>query len=524
MGSPAGRGDGEHDPQVLVGDVGLRALLAATRSVVEELSLPAVLKSLVTAATTITGARHAAFVVLGPDGMLEDLVHTGMSDEEVARLPALPRGSSSSTTAHGVPVRSRGVVLGTLHLTARAGGRTPSTEDDELVAALAAMAGSAIENARLYDDARRRQDWLQAAGEISRRLLSPGGDTTTVLQLVADTVGNLARADVVAVVLPTDDDPDSLEIRVVSGRDTEVLRRQRYPRTGTLDQTAMETGGGVLLDAVQDQALHVHLTEAMSVGPVMALPLVSDGGPRGVIVVGRIEARPRFTQAELDLAGGFAAQAALALELADARADQQRLSVVEDRNRIARDLHDHVVQRLYATGLGLQSALTTHRDEPLKGLLERTVAELGETIRQVRTAIFALSDTDLVGARAAVLDVLRRTGAGLRTGPRVTFTGPVDTAVQEEMISDLTAVVGEAVTNVVRHAEAEVVEVGVHVQGGWLRVVVSDDGVGLADVRRGDGLENLTRRAVRSGGRLTLGVADAGGLLLRWEIPLGPVS
>ena len=526
MGSPLERPGSDQAPRVLDGDVGLRALLTATRSVVEELSVPAVLRSLVTAATTITGARHAAVVVLGPDGVLEDLVHTGMSDDEVALLRALPEGRTSRAPSRGVPVRSGGALLGMLHLIDRADGRRSSAEDDELLAALVATAGTAIENARLYDDARRQQEWLAAAAEISRRLLSPSGDTTVVLQLVADTVARLARADVVAVVLPTDDDPDSLEIRVVSGQGAEVLRLQRYLRTGTLDEAAMEAGEGVLLDAVQDQDqdLRVHLTEAMSVGPVMALPLVSDWGPRGAIVVGRIAARPRFTRAELDLAGGFAAQAALALELADARADQQRLTVVEDRNRIARDLHDHVVQRLYASGLGLQGALTTQADGPLKGLLERTVAELGETIRQVRTSIFALTDTDLVGPRAAVLDVLRRTGAGLRTSPRVTFTGPVDTAVDEEMVSDLTAVVGEAVTNVVRHAEADMVEVGVHVHGGWLRVAVSDDGVGLADARRGHGLENLARRADRAGGRLTLGVADAGGLLLRWEVPLLPGS
>ena len=153
----------------------------------------------------------------------------------------------------------------------------------------------------------------------------------------------------------------------------------RYPRAGTLDWMAMEEGAGILLDAVEDQHPYVHLTAAMSVGPVMALPLIGEWGPRGVIVVGRVEARPRFTEAELDLAGGFAAQAALALELADARADQQRLTVLEDRNRIARDLHDHVIQRLYASGLSLQSALATPRDEQLNGLLTRTVADLGDT-------------------------------------------------------------------------------------------------------------------------------------------------
>jgi signal transduction histidine kinase len=539
--------------EVLTGHDGLRALLTANRSIVEELSLPEVLRRVVAAAQTVAGARYAALGVIGPDGLLEEFVHTGMTADEVMQIGDLPRGrgilgalietpvairrdriatdplSSGFPDGHppmtsflGVPVRSRGVVFGNLYLTDRADGRAFSAEDEELVLALAATAGIAIENARLYEDARRRQDWLAAAAEISRRLLSPSSDKTVVLQRIADTVARIAVADVAAVVLPTDDEPEDLEIAVVAGHDAEGLRGMRYQRAGTLDWLAMEEGAGILLDAVEDQHLHVHLTAAMSVGPVMALPLIGEWGPRGVIVVGRVEARPRFTEAELTLAGGFAAQAALALELADARADQQRLTVLEDRNRIARDLHDHVIQRLYASGLTLQSALATPGDEQLHGLLARTVADLGDTIRQIRTSIFELTDQDpdRAGPRAAVLDVVRRAGAGLRTRPRVSFVGPVDTAVDDAMIGDLTAVVSEALTNVVRHADAEVVEVSVRVTGGRVRVVVSDDGVGLGDRPRGRGLNNLQRRAAEAGGSLTLETPEGGGLLLEWDVPV----
>lgn len=532
---------------------GLRALLAANRSIVEELSLPAVLRRVVAAAQTVAGARYAALGVIGPDGLLEEFVHTGMTSEQVGQIGDLPRGrgilgaliespvsirrdsiatdplSSGFPDGHppmtrflGVPVRSRGVVFGNLYLTDRADGRPFSGEDEELVLALAATAGIAIENARLYEDARQRQDWLAAAAEISRSLLSPSSDTTVVLQRVADIVVRIAVADVAAVVLPTDDDPEGLEIAVVAGREAQGLRAMRYPRAGTLDRLAMEEGVGILLDAFEDQHLHVHLTAAMSVGPVMALPLIGEWGPRGVIIVGRVEERPRFTEAELALAGGFAAQAALALELADARADQQRLTVLEDRNRIARDLHDHVIQRLYASGLSLQSALATPRDEQLEGLLTRTVADLGHTIRQIRTSIFELTDEDpdRPGPRAAVLDVVRRAGAGLRTSPRVTFVGPVDTAVDDTMTGDLTAVVSEALTNVVRHADARAVEVSVEVAGERVRVVVGDDGVGLGDRPRGRGLSNLQQRAVEAGGDLTLRAREGGGLLLEWDVPL----
>jgi signal transduction histidine kinase len=533
---------------------GLRALLAANRSIVEELSLPAVLRRVVAAAQAVAGARYAALGVIGPDGLLEQFVHTGMTTEEVDQIGDLPRGEGilgalirtpvairrtrittdpissgfpaghpPMTTFLGVPVRCRDEVFGNLYLTDRVDGQPFSAEDEELVLALAATAGIAIENARLYAEARQRQEWLAAAGEISRSLLVPSSDKTVVLQRIADTVTRLAGADVAAVVLPAADDPDSLEICVVGGRDASDLRSVRYPRAGTLDWMAMEEGAAILLDTVEEQNLHVHLTEAMSVGPVMALPLIGERGPRGVIVVGRIEARPRFTEAELHLAGGFAAQAALALELEDARADQQRLTVLEDRNRIARDLHDHVIQRLYASGLSLQSALATPRDEQLQGILTRTVTNLGDTIRQIRTSIFALtdSDPDRPGPRTAVLEVVRRAGAGLPTTPRVTFVGPVDTAVDDAMVGDLTAVVGEAVTNVVRHARAEVVEVSVQVVRDTVRVLVSDDGVGLGDRPWGHGLSNLRRRALEAGGSLTLQAQAGGGLRLEWEVPLG---
>jgi signal transduction histidine kinase len=538
--------------EILTAQDGLRALLAANRSIVEELSLPAVLRRVVAAAQAVAGARYAALGVIGPDGLLEEFVHTGMTEDEVEQIGDLPRGegilgalirtpvairrtqidtdpSSGFPGDHppvtgflGVPVRSRDVVFGNLYLTDRVDGRPFSAEDEELVLALAATAGIAIENARLYAEARQRQDWLAAAAETSRSLLGPTSDKTVVLQRIADTVARLAEADVAAVVLPTEDDPETLEISVVAGRDAQHLRSLRYPRAGTLDWLAMEEGVAVLLDTVEEQNLHVHLTKAMSVGPVMALPLIGERGPRGVIVVGRIEARPRFTAAELDLAGGFAAQAALALELEDARAYAQRLTVLEDRNRIARDLHDHVIQQLYASGLSLQSALATPRDPQLQGVLTRTVADLGDTIRQIRTTIFALTDSEpgRPGPRAAVLEVVRRAGAGLAQKPRVTFVGPVDTAVDDAMIGDLTAVVGEAVTNAVRHADADVVEVGVQVVGDRVRVVVGDDGAGLGDQPWGHGLTNLHRRALEAGGTLVLRPRPGGGLLLEWEVPL----
>src|SRR5215216_759764 len=400
----------------------LRQLLIANRSIVQELSLPAVLRRIVDTARDLSGARYAALGVIGNDGFLERFLHVGMEPETVGehcelpkghgllgvlikdpkpiRLPRLaddprssgiPDGHPPMTTFLGVPIRSRDAVFGNLYLTDRVDGRPFTAEDEELVLALAATAGIAIENARLYEESRRRQEWLRASGEISRQLLDPEAEYSDTLHRIATSVKRLASADVVTLVRPTDDDPSQLEVVVATGAAERELVGLRYPKQDSLAWQAMQQGYGVRLEGVdQLPGVYLHLRPYVPVSQAMALPLRDETGPRGAIVAGRITPPTPFTDADLDMAETFAGQAAIALELSDYRADQQRLGVLLDRWRIAGDLHDHVIQRLFATGMSLQGTVRRITDAQVRGRVTRAVEQLDETVREIRTSIFDL--------------------------------------------------------------------------------------------------------------------------------------
>jgi signal transduction histidine kinase len=220
------------------------------------------------------------------------------------------------------------------------------------------------------------------------------------------------------------------------------------------------------------------------------------------------------------MAEAFAGQAAIALELSDARADQQRLGVLEDRDRIARDLHDHVIQRLFAAGLSLQSIAATIGDDVVKARLGRTVEELDETIRQIRTRIHALQEDSRQSLRGTALAVVDQLAPLLPARPDVSLVGPLDTITDEATIADVEAVLRESLTNVTKHAQATQVRVRIQAGKQRLYLTVIDNGVGLGRSTRRSGLENLNQRAERQGGYLEVGDSAEGGLRLRWSIPI----
>ena len=531
----------------------LRRLLNANRSIVQELSLPAVLHRIVDTARDVAGARYAALGVIGADGLLEQFLHVGLDEDGVEAIGELPKGrgvlgaliedpkpirltrisddARSSgfpdghppmTTFLGVPIRSRDAVFGNLYLTDRIDGGPFTAEDEELVLALAATAGVAIENARLYEESRRRQEWLRASGEISRQLLDPEADYADTLHRIATSVKRLASADVVTLVRPTDDDPNQFEVVVATGAAERELIGLRYRRGDSIAWQAMQQGHGVLLEAVDQQPqIYLHLRPYVPVSQAMALPLMGETVPRGAIVAGRTIPHAPFTDADLDMAETFAGQAAIALELSDARADQQRLGVLEDRDRIARDLHDHVIQRLFAAGLSLQSIAATVDDEAVDERLTRTVDELDETIRQIRTTIFELQEESLRSLGSTALAVVDQLTPMLPVCPEVQLLGPVDITSDEAIIADVEAVLRESLTNVAKHAQATQIRVFVEADTARLAVTVIDNGIGLGEGTRRSGLANLNRRAERHGGRLDVeNYSSEGGLRLQWSIPL----
>lgn len=535
----------ERAQQVLATQGRLRHLLQANRIVVEELEIEQVLRRIAEAAVSLVDAQYGALGVIAADGHLEQFIHVGMPPELATEIGHLPGGlgllgavieerasirlehlgqdpRSAGFPAHhpemdsflGVPIRVRKEVYGNLYLTNRVGGSF-SKEDEELVTALAATAGIAIDNARLFDDSRRRQRWSVALAEVTSALLS--GNSDDVLGVVADRVASVIDADLVCVVVPLAD--DELLIDTARGAGSAELVNRHYPAEGSLVGAALESGQ---VAAREEQAAGFSFAGQPALGPTVAIPLVAFGRPVGALTLSRSEGGMRFTETDLEMAADFAVQASVAIELARGRADRQRLELVEDRNRIARDLHDHVIQRLFGSGLSLQALASTAPDAIRDGIAEQVDA-IDAAISEIRTAVFTLTSrsTAAPALRHRVLDVVSEAASGLATSPRLTFGGPVDLLIHGELADDVVAVVREGLANVARHAEAKTADVSIVVDELGVTVTIDDDGRGIPfGSRRSSGTGNLQERAARRGGGLLLSARDGGGTRLAWTAPL----
>ena len=509
----------------------LQGLLHASRVITSELSLEGVLERIVEVARNTVDAQYAALGVIGSDGTLDRFIHAGMDPDTVQAIGHLPEGrgllgalitdpvpirltniaddprSIGFPANHppmssflGVPIGGRGGIFGNLYLCNRLGGQF-SAEDEEVVLALAATASVAIENARLYDESRQRQAWLTASVDVSRMLLGQMTDDRETLTQIAESVQHLADADVVSIVLPSGE-PEQLRVEVVSGDGERELPGLHYPAAGSLAQRAMTEGHGIIVhreDLPDGQFLHFN--HIVPTGPLMTLPLIGEGAPRGAIVVGRRPGRHGFTAADLVLAESFANQAAVALELFDGRADQQRLTVLEDRDRIARDLHDHVIQRLFATALSLQASTSTMPNGEARARLSRAVDDIDDTIKQIRSTIFDLRENMEPGLmRQVVVDLVKEFSPLLGFTPSLRFVGPIDVVVGAGLLGDAEAVLRETLANILKHAHATYASIALAASAAELTITIEDDGRGIPTKGRRSGLVNLTDRANARGG------------------------
>ena len=460
----------------------LRDLLRAQSAIIGVLDLQAVLHQIVQAACELVDAPFGALGVITPDGTgLEQFIHVGMDDSTVSEIGRLPEGkgllgaliadprpirledlgadarSVGFPEGHppmrgflGVPIRLREEVFGALYL-ATLVPRGFSADDEELVTSLAATAGVAIQNARLFETARRRQSWLQASTDTTLQMLT--GSPDEVFATIGHKVKELAGADTVTFVRPAPDE-DQLVVEVAVGVGSQELMASTYPIENTLSQYVLETGVPIVVDVSRDELPlqgSVYLSSVVPVGPVMVLPLVGARTTRGVLFVGRLQGRLRFTEDEVEMATAFANHASIALELVETRRDQQRMLLLEDRARIARDLHDHVIQQLFAAGMGIQG-VAAGLDEPRADQLEEVVGRVDEAIRQIRSSIFQLTPHRFGGhLRTAVMEVVAEVTPVLGFSPDVSFSGPVDILSDPQLTGDVAAVVREGLTNIARH-------------------------------------------------------------------------
>ena len=527
----------------------LRALLRAIETVTGDLALEVVLRNVVESAVELAHAQYGALGVIGPDGGLEQFIHVGIDDETAALIGNLPQGkgllgalitdpqpirlrhmsedarSTGFPPNHppmesflGVPIHVRDEVFGNLYLSNSARGEF-GPEDEELVVALALAAGTAISNARLYDEAQTQQRWLEASLEIGNQLLSPAGEDP--LRLVARRAIDVAEADLVSIGLTTPDG-DGLVVEEAFGLHADDLVGRRFPLAGSLAERVLNGNEPLLTANAGDPDMpRSYLSGVIEIGPLMVLPLRGGSSGRGVLSVLRVRGRRAFTSRELNMAASFAAHAGVALELAESRATEQKLLLLEDRDRIAMDLHDHVIQELFSIGLSLEGAATTlGRDDPVAHRIRQRVEDLDRTIRRIRTSIFELRGalaTPSGGLRQSILEVVSELTPALGFAPHVAFGGLLDVPLPDGLGDDVLACVRESITNVAKHARAKSVVVDVALVGDTLTITVTDDGVGPGEATRHSGTANLLARAEKWAGTYELAPGVSGGCTVTWK-------
>lgn len=533
--------------QIVEGRDRLDGLLAAMLVVTSGLDLDATLRSIVQTATNLVDAKYGALEVHDRHRRMQQFVYEGIDQETFARIGRLPQqvgvvgllidepqilrlddlsqhpasigfppDHPPMRTFLGVPVGVRGEVVGNLYLTEKANGQPFSEDDEVLVQALAAAAGIAIANARLYAQAKARQSWIESTRDIATELLS-GTDPTTVFRLIAEEAAKLTGAESALVAIPIDEDAPEAEVRELLVAETVGTAMGSIAgETIAVSDTAV---GQAFAQREPRRVEQLKLSGVDVAGPALILPLRATDAVAGVVVAMRHPTAAPFSTEQLDMMAAFADQAALAWQLATTQRRMHELDVVTDRDRIARDLHDHVIQRLFAVGLSLQGTIPRSRDAAVQRRLSDAVDDLQGIIGEIRTTIF-----DLHGASATVTRLRQRldnavaqfSGSGLHT--TVQFVGPLS-VVEPALADHAEAVVSEAVSNAVRHSGATTLTVRIKVEDD-LTIEVTDNGRGMPDVVTPSGLTNLRRRAEESGGTFSVTSAPTGGTVLHWSAPL----
>jgi two-component system, NarL family, sensor histidine kinase DevS len=510
-----------------------QALLDAVTAISSDLDLRSVLSRIVEAATRLTSAQYGALGVLGGDAALAEFITTGLDDEDRARIGELPHGRGIlgllirhptairlvDLTQHpdaagfppnhppmasflGVPVRIRGTVFGNLYLTEKAAGQAFTREDELLVEALAITAGFVIDNARAYGLSERRRQWLEAAATLDEAV-QPPIEFGRALREVARAARTMAGARAVGASISRKDTPPQL----VTAHPSDVAGVTAALDVIVTDPTTARTADPFEATVGDYDALVVPLrTHLAGDGLLVAF---FDPGSRPLPVE------------DSELFVSFADQAALALDRAQGLDDRAELAVTSDRERIARDLHDLVIQRLFATGLQLQRAEAAATTPEVAEIVRRSVDALDATIKDIRGTIFELQRNGSGSSLRADLRALAHEYAPLlKFDPVVRTTGPVDASVPPEIREHLLPVLREALSNLARHAAAKHGEIEVSVDGAEVRLSVVDDGVGMRPGAVESGLRNARRRAIALGGQLELTPRAPRGTSFVWRVPL----
>lgn len=539
----------ERAHEVMATQARLRDLITASNTIVSDLDLSTVLTRIAEVARRLLGAEYAAMGVTAKDGHLEQFIHVGMPDDIVEKIGHLPEGkgllgaliqdpkpvrlrtladdqrSSGFPTGHppmdsflGVPIRVRDEVYGNLYLTNQENGEF-SADDEAIAEALAASAGIAIANARLFDESRFRERWSRALAETNRQMLA--NEEENAQQILIERVLELGDADVACVLLAVPDRNELVVDRAI-GLGAEDLLEMTFPLEGSTVKSVMDDGKARIYG--QSEGLPVNgFLHRSSMGEALLVPFDLTALRQGILVVGRSPGRQEFRDRDVDMASSFADQVTLAVQRSNSRESQRRVGLLEDRSRIARDLHDHVIQRLFAAGLSLQAVASGLGPGDASTRIMAQIVDIDDTIAQIRESIFALktdSKSTGSGLRSRLREIIDRVSVQLPSTPKVRFLGPVDLMSDREVTDDAAAVVTESLANVVRHSHAKNVTITVTAASGLLTIDVIDDGDGVSAAQLLSGLANLRDRATQRGGSFTVQGAMPRGTQVTWTVPV----
>ena len=528
-------------------------LLEAGLTLASELSLPIVLQRIVDLAAQVTDARYGALGVIGESGDLVEFITTGISARQRRAIGALPRGrgilglliqepkpiritniadnpKSVGFPAHhppmksflGAPVQAMGKVFGNIYLAEKRGDTRFSREDEESVVILATQAGAAIANATLYAETRQRERRLAALRDITSAILS-GSDADELLAGIAEHARDLAGADS-ATILTVTSTTGQLVVAAAVGAQAAQVRGQSVPASGSISGTVMESGRPlVTVDASADKGAYQPIIRLGRVGPAIFVPLRTRGRATGTLMVANLKGGRRFDPETVRLVETFADQASVAMEYVRAQDDVRRVGLMEERERIAKELHDGIIQSLFAVGMNLQSTALMSGSPETAARVEGAVGELDNVIRDLRNYIFGLRPGIL--ADRQLDQALRALGEEVQANSGSTVVVEVDTDLAARLSGrshEIVQLTREALSNVARHAGAKQSAVRLVEAGGSAVLTIEDDGSGF-DTRRqssGSGLRNMRQRASALGGNLRITSKDAVGTILRITFPV----
>jgi signal transduction histidine kinase len=528
-------------------------LLEAGLALASELSLPMVLQRIVDLAVQVTDARYGALGVIGDGGELDEFITTGLSAMQRRAIGPLPRGHGilgllireprpvrienigshpksvgfpanhpPMTSFLGAPVQAMGTVFGNIYLTEKRSAPVFSKEDEESLIILATQAGVAIANATMYARTHQRERWLDALRAITADILA-GSNSDSLLAAIAEHARDLAGADA-ATIVTTSSVPDELVVAAAVGAHADKVRGQSVPAGKSISGEVMDSGRPLVTEsAATHRDAYQPIIRLGRVGPAIFVPLRVRGRATGTLMVANVTGGRRFNQDTIRLVQTFADQASVAIEYARAQIDLRRLELMEERERIAKELHDGIIQSLFAVGMNLQSTALMSVSPETAARVERAVDELDRVIRDLRNYIFGLrpgilADRQLNQALEAIGEEVSST---LQIPIAVEVEGEISAALSSRS-HEIVQLTREALSNISRHSRANHGVVRLARQGANAILTVEDDGIGFdpGGTSSGSGMRNMRERVTAIGGELRVTSSDGKGTKLLFTFPV----